>query len=296
MKKWKKILLYVLAVIFALLVLGVLHFKKDALPRESQIAFCGEEIPINRPEVKKSLQEAIRTVKRDYGKNIFPLRDNFLFSFIEEELRKKGLPSDLKYVAVIESALNPRAISDKGAGGVWQFMPPTAAEYKLKKDDFMDQRFDPFASTEAALTYLKELNDRFKNWADALAGYNMNQDEYAKAKFRQKAKDFYQVIEIPQETQEFVFKVIAAKLIMENPKEYGYRKVQPYRYTYKNWQIQKVPINVEGRISVDQIIENLKSRYPEWKSAEFPNYNSHILQNTLPTGSYYVYVKQDGTS
>lgn len=289
-----KKLIYVGLVVF--IAFNIFFFKKVELPEKSEVKLCGEQVPIDRVEVKQSLEKAILKIKKDYGKNIFFLENNFLFSFIEEELQNSGLPTDLKYVAVVESALNPRAISEKGAGGLWQFMPDTAGEYGLEKDDFIDQRFDPFTSTEAAIRYLKSLNERFKNWPDTLAGYNMDQDKYAKAKFEQKAEDFYQVKNIYPETREFIFKVIAVKLIMENPREYGYRNIPPYQYTYKNWQIQKVPVNVEGPVSLSQIVESLKNHYPDWNSDEFSDYNSHILQRILPTGSYYVYVKQNGTS
>ena len=88
----------------------------------------------------------------------------FYMPMIETEIDRLGLPHELKYLPVIESAMNPKAVSRMGAKGLWQFMFPTAKHYGLKSNNYIDERFDPLKATRAALTYLKDLYDMFGNW------------------------------------------------------------------------------------------------------------------------------------
>ena len=94
------------------------------------------------------------------------------FPMFEKALAEEGLPTDLKYLSIVESALNPAAISRSGAGGLWQFMKPTARECGLKISSYVDERMDPDKSTKAAVHYLKQLYAMFGNWELVMAAYN----------------------------------------------------------------------------------------------------------------------------
>ena len=96
----------------------------------------------------------------------------YYFPIFEKYLKKYNLPQELKYLSIIESGLNPRAISRAGAAGLWQFVPSTGRIYKLHQDWYVDERLDPYAATEAACKYLKELYSYFNDWELALAAYN----------------------------------------------------------------------------------------------------------------------------
>lgn len=290
----------------ALVAAFILNLKKIEQPKKVEAAitsakkleFCDERVPIERPIVYKRLQQQItNTLKNCSPQVISNYRNSFAFSYIEKELEKCGFPADLKYVPIIESGLIARRHSEKEAVGWWQFIKSTAGQYELSINDYIDQRCDLFASTEKALIFLKDLLVRFKNWPDALAGYNMHQDAYGAAKIKQGAQNYYQVENLPVETQEFVYKIIAMKLIMENPEKYGYPKIQVKPTNFNNWKIHKAVIDIEGEVLIPRIIQELKDNYPSWNPSDFTDDNPHILRNILSTGSYYFYVyERNGTS
>src|SRR5690606_2809658 len=125
------------------------------------------------------------------------------FPMIEEKLSKHNIPLEMKYLAIVESALNPSAISRAGAGGLWQFMVATGKMYNLEVTSYQDERFDAYKSTEAACLYLKFLYKTFGNWELALAAYNSGPGNVNKAIRRSGGKkDFWAIKEyLPKETQ-----------------------------------------------------------------------------------------------
>ena len=149
------------------------------------------------------------------------------FPLFEEYLAKHNLPDELKYLSVVESALVPIAVSRSGAGGLWQFMPETGRHFGLQIDDYTDQRSDPHRSTEAALTYLRQLHDRFGSWELALAAYNGGPGRVRRAMRRSGSKDFWRLRRyLPRETRNYVPAFIAATYILKNYKAHG---LQPHR-------------------------------------------------------------------
>ncbi len=142
------------------------------------------------------------------------------FPIFNRYLEELDLPSDLKYLAVVESKLKVEANSPVGAKGLWQFMPTTASIYGLEINDDVDQRLDPFLSTEAALTYLKELHGRFDDWGLAIAAYNCGPGRLNKA-IRSSGidvkVDFWDIKQyLPKETQAYVQTFIGLQYVMEH--------------------------------------------------------------------------------
>jgi hypothetical protein len=137
-------------------------------------------------------------------------------------LKENGMPDDLKYVAIVESALRPHAGSRKGAIGFWQFLKATGERYGLKINAEIDERRNIFASTRAAISYLKELYEILDSWTLAAAGYNMGELGLQAEIVSQKTNDYYQLY-LPLETQRYVFRIISAKLILLDPERFGYR-------------------------------------------------------------------------
>ena len=131
-------------------------------------------------------------------------------------MAKRNLPQELKYVAVVESHLDPHAKSKSGAAGLWQFMPPTARRQGLDIDRYIDERQDPIKSTGAALNYLAELYDQFGDWTLAVAAYNCGPGGVRKA-IRKSGKSDYWSIRgyLPKETQKYVPRIIAAIYLMQ---------------------------------------------------------------------------------
>jgi membrane-bound lytic murein transglycosylase D len=137
------------------------------------------------------------------------------FPMFEKALADEGLPTDLKYLAIIESALNPVAISRSGAGGLWQFMKPTARECGLKISSYVDERMDPDKSTKAAVSYLKQLYAMFGNWELVMAAYNAGPGRVRSAVKRAGSSDYWKIARfLPEETRSYVPGFIAASYLM----------------------------------------------------------------------------------
>lgn len=140
---------------------------------------------------------------------------NFYMPIFEEALESYGLPLELKYLPVIESALNPRAVSRVGATGLWQFMINTAKRYNLTVNSLVDERRDPVKASYAAAHYLSDLYKIYGDWNLVIAAYNCGPDKINKAIHRSKQNDYWQIYPyLPQETRGYVPAFIAANYIM----------------------------------------------------------------------------------
>lgn len=150
-------------------------------------------------------------------------RKNLYFPIFEEYLKKHNMPDELKYLAIVESGLNPRAMSRVGAAGLWQFMPATGREFKLYQDSYLDERLDPYEATEAACKYLKQLYSIFNDWQLALASYNCGPGNVRKA-IRQSGykDDFWEIYNyLPKETRGYVPQFVAVTYAMNYMKEHN---------------------------------------------------------------------------
>ena len=144
------------------------------------------------------------------------------FPLFEQKISDYNLPPELKFLAVVESALNPQAISSAGAGGLWQFMPGTGKEFGLKIDANVDERMDPVKSTEAAMKYLTMLFDRFGDWALALAAYNSGPGRVNYAIKRSKSTDFWTLKKyLPRETRNYVPAFVAAIYLFQYQEDHN---------------------------------------------------------------------------
>ena len=154
---------------------------------------------------------------------------DYYFPMIESKLDAYGLPLELKYLPIIESALNPVARSRVGAQGMWQFMLGTAKLYKLNVNSFIDERLDPVRSTEIACRYLKELYSMFGDWHMVIAAYNCGPGNMKKAIQRAGGKKNYWDVfyYLPTETRGFVPAFIAATYIMNYSQYHGFNAVKP---------------------------------------------------------------------
>jgi len=139
-------------------------------------------------------------------------------------LQQRGMPTDLVYLAMIESGFNVKARSHAAAVGPWQFIKPTAKRYGLRVDSWVDERMDPNKSTVAAANYLSDLYAMFQNWELAAAGYNCGEDRVQNAIDKYQINDFWQISEftLPKETKNYVPKLMAALIIARDPAKYGF--------------------------------------------------------------------------
>ena len=149
---------------------------------------------------------------------------------IREKLRAAGLPQDLIYLALIESGLNPRAYSRARAVGIWQFISGTGRLYGLKVDYWVDERRDPFKSTDAAIAHLSDLYDEFGSWYLAAAAYNAGAGRVRRAIARTGRDDYWALTRgsaLRRETRDYVPKMIAASMIAKDPARYGFGAIVP---------------------------------------------------------------------
>jgi membrane-bound lytic murein transglycosylase D len=184
--------------------------------------FCGEPAPMDNPEVRERFErEFLLSAWNEPQVILWLKRSKRYFNIVEPMLKSAGLPDDLKYVAVAESALRPHAGSTKGAMGFWQFMPSTGRKYGLTIDSRKDERRNIFRSTEAAITYFKELREEFGSWTLAAAAYNMGEHGLMTDILEQRTDNYYDLY-LPLETQGFLFRILAIKLIMTQPERFGF--------------------------------------------------------------------------
>ena len=156
-------------------------------------------------------------------------------TLISAELRKRDLPQDLVYLAMIESGFNPKAYSHARASGLWQFIGATALRYGLDINRAVDERNDPVKATTAALDYLSDLHDRFGSWYLAAAAYNMGENGLTRilraglGRTRGTDADYYKLWNrLPRETRDYVPIMVAAARISKEPARYGFTRVEPF--------------------------------------------------------------------
>ena len=167
------------------------------------------------------------------------------FPLFEKTLQKYGLPTELKYLSMIESGLNPTALSRVRAGGLWQFMPATGREFGLYQDSYVDERFEPVKATEAACKYLKQLYNIFGDWELALASYNTGPGNVKRAMRRSHGTTFWTIYNVlPKETRSYVPQYVAMNYMMNYGNDHGvYAQNMEY-------QIPNDTIHVNGYINL----------------------------------------------
>lgn len=180
----------------------------------------------NMPDVNSSYtsnHEAWYASRPDYMKRMMGRSQRYLYHIVVE-VEKRGMPSEIALLPMIESAFNPQANSRTKASGIWQFMPATGKTFGLKQDWWVDNRRDVTAATNAALTYLQKLHTMFGTWDLALAAYNSGEGTVQRAIDKNRKKGLptdYQSLPLPDETKNYVPKLQAIKNIMARPENYG---------------------------------------------------------------------------
>ena len=248
-------------------------------PLPETLSLCGEPIPLDDRYVWEMLDREFTISVWDRPQVFMWLkRAGRYFPYIERALSEAGLPDDLKYLAVAESALLPYIRSGKGAVGVWQFMSTTAKGNGLRKDFSMDERRNFEEATGAAIKFLKVLKKKFGTWSLALAGYNMGENGLKKEIKEQKVNDYFK-LNLPLETERFVFRIAAIKIIMEDPKKYGYNLDSERIYTPV--KADRVQIKISIPLHITDLAESIGTEYKAIKEL-----NPQIIGYYLPRGSY----------
>ncbi|KAA6301838.1 MAG: Membrane-bound lytic murein transglycosylase D [Candidatus Ordinivivax streblomastigis] len=193
-----------------------------SLPVPLKIEFCGDTISLRRLDMRERFDREINAMTYWHSTTmLYMKRANRYFPIIEPILKKNGVPDDFKYLAVIESGLENRVVSPASAAGLWQMLEGTAKEMGLEVRSDVDERYNVEKATEAACRYLKTANSRFGNWATAAASYNCGMARISNELQFQQVKSAFDLW-LPEETSRYVFRIMAMKTIMTNPKKYGF--------------------------------------------------------------------------
>jgi len=260
-----------------------LYSARVNLPQS--ITLCNEAIPLESPSVWEKLDREFTIAVWDRPQVILWLkRAGRYFPYLEKKLAEEGLPDDLKYLAVAESALITGIRSSKGAVGLWQLMAPTAREHGLLKNHMVDERLDFERATDAALNYIKHLQDTFPSWALVMAAYNCGEYHLKREIKKQRVDDFYS-LNLPSETERFIFRITAIKIIMENPQRYGYHLEE--EQIYQPLEYDTVEVKTDKQVHLAYIAAAIGSEYRVVKEL-----NPHILTHQLPAGRYTINVPQ----
>ncbi|WP_026838266.1 lytic transglycosylase domain-containing protein [Gillisia sp. JM1] len=197
------------------------HYAINALPMPENLNFAGEPVPIDNPDIYERMDREL-LVNTYWQSNALLLikRANKYFPVIEPILAEYGVPNDFKYLAVIESGLT-QAVSPAQAVGFWQILEGTGKDFKLEINDNVDERYHIEKSTRVACEYLKKSKERFGTWTMAAAAYNAGNTGVLRQLERQDVSKYYDLL-LGEETGRYVFRILALKEIMSNPKKYGF--------------------------------------------------------------------------
>jgi membrane-bound lytic murein transglycosylase D len=253
------------------------------LPTEllkQRLRLLDEKSPFNI-EYNVGLENVIKSFLKNRKRGFERLMglSQFYFPVFEEHLAKNNIPLEIKYLAIVESALNPKAVSRMGATGLWQFMYHTGKQYGLKIDSYVDERSDPFRASEAASQYMTNMYKMFGDWDLVLASYNSGPGNVAKAIRRSGGRQNFWNIKkfLPKETQGYLPAFLATMYIFEYHKEHG---IVPNRAIANHFATDTIAI--KRHITFKQISDLLS--IPE---VEIQFFNPSYKRNEIPyiTGS-----------
>ena len=188
----------------------------------AKMKFAGQTIEFDRADMYERMDRELTSMTYTHGNTLLTIkRANRYFPMMAPILEANDVPKDLLYLACVESYLNPRAVSGAKAAGIWQFMPATAKEYGLEVNDYVDERFNPVKETQAACRLLKAAYRRYGNWESAACSYNGGLGRISKELTAQQADSAFDLY-LVDETSRYMFRILAMKLIMEDPRHYGF--------------------------------------------------------------------------
>lgn len=239
--------------------------------------FAGEEVPLEYFDVVERLERELLVNSYYHSSTILHVKlASRYFPMFEKVFRENGIPDDFKYLAVAESSLR-NAVSVSNAKGFWQFRQEAAKEHNLEVNAYVDERNDQKKSTLAAVQYLNKLKLRFGTWTLAAAAYNMGPTALQRAMEEQKENNYYD-LNLSEETNRYVFRILAIREIMKSPEKFGF-------FVHKNERYP--PLNDFKVITVDTGIQSLAdfAHQHQISYRQLKLYNPWLLKSSLPNPS-----------
>lgn len=228
------------------------------------ILFCGDEIPINYFDVYESLEREMIVNTYFHSQTILYIKKTRRYlPVIEPILKKNSIPDDFKYLLIAESGFT-YIVSPAGAAGFWQLLESTAKDYGLEVNDEIDERYHLEKATEAACKYLNHSYNIYHDWSLVAATYNAGRRGVERQVERQGETNYYDLL-LNEETARYVFRIIAIKLILENPQQYGFNI--PISERYRPIPFHEITINS----SIDDIGEFAREHGTNYKLLKLLN-------------------------
>ena len=250
-------------------------------PLPKVVSICGERVPLENKKVWENLdQEFLAALGSEAQVLLWMKRSRRYFPHIEKRLKEMFLPDDLKYVTITESSLRPYAVSSSGAAGIWQFIPSTGERYGMRGNGGIDERLDFTKATEGALAYLKSLYEEFMSWPLAMAAYNAGENRIRKEIALQATEDYFN-LDLPMETERYVYKITVAKIILSDPERYGFRLEE--EQLYEPFQIERVEIELPKPLPIMDVATATGSFYKDIKEM-----NLHLSGDAIPAGAHFL--------
>ncbi|MBE8727596.1 LysM peptidoglycan-binding domain-containing protein [Flavobacterium sp. KB82] len=273
----------------------------EELPTEllkQRLAAMNQKSPFEI-QYNQGLENVIKSFLKNRKKSFSRLMalSEYYFPIFEETFARQNIPLEVKYLAVVESALNPKAVSKMGATGLWQFMYGTGKQYALKIDSYIDERSDPLKATAACSDYMNRMFSVFNDWELVLASYNSGPGNVTKAIRRSGGKTGYWDIRnnLPKETQGYVPAFYATMYLFEYHKEHG---INPERAVVKNFETDTVAI--KNQMSFKQIADlldmpqsQLQLLNPSYKLNVVPAYHGEQNFLRLPKDKIATFVSNE---
>lgn len=208
-----------------------------------QITFCEQSVPLQYFDVAESLdRELFVNVYWQSNTSFLLKRSQRYFPIIDSILKANEIPADFRYLAVIESGLQ-NVTSPSNAKGFWQFLEETGKEYGLEINNNVDERLNLEKSTVAACKYLRKAYEKFNDWFLVAASYNMGMGGLSRSLESQKVTTYFD-LKLNTETGRYVYRILAAKLILENPELYNYKIADKYLYQPLKYREIKIDTSI----------------------------------------------------
>jgi len=244
---------------------GKRFYKIFSIKTPESLTFAGEEVPLDKFYVREGLDRELLVNSYWQSNSMLLLKRSFrYFPLIDSILIANKVPADIKYIALIESGLE-NIVSPAGAAGFWQFLKATGSSYGLEINQDVDERYNLEKATVAACKYLKDAHARFNSWTAAAAAYNMGSDGLDAVMTSQKSNNYYDLY-LNKETQRYVYRILAVKLIYQSPVNYGF-------YLRSTDMYPTIPVY---SVTVDSAVSN----WPDF--AKQHNSNYRILKELNP--------------
>ncbi|MCF0190079.1 MAG: lytic transglycosylase domain-containing protein [Marinilabiliaceae bacterium] len=270
MKRSVLVLSVIVIMLSSMMFLGISSTTTTESPRHSdanemvvrlpqapeQLDFCGERVPLERQDIKESLDRELLVTTFGHTGTILNIKRSWrYFPIIEKVLKENNVPEDFKYLVVAESSLMETAQSPAKACGLWQFIESTAKEYGLEVNNEVDERYSIVKSSQAACAYLKKAYDRLGSWTMVAASYNGGMNGISRAMSNQKQNSYYDIL-FGEETARYVFRILAYKVVLSNPEKYGFAFERNDDICYPLYETRTIVVDTAIRDIAQFAIDN----------------------------------------